>query len=109
MRFVAAQLDALLTDDLWVRAAGHANAMARRLAAGLAGRPGVEVVREPEVNAVFVRLPDAAAVAELQAWSFVWDWDVERHEVRLMTSFATSPDDVDRFVAGLGAIAARPR
>jgi threonine aldolase len=107
MRFVAAQMEALLTDDLWLRAAGHANAMAARLAEGLEGAPGVVVARPPEVNSVFVRLPSAAAVAALQAWSFVWDWDVAAHEVRAMTSFATTPDDVDRFAAGLAAVAAR--
>ena len=73
----------------------------------LAGRPGVEVVRPPEVNAVFLRLPSAAAVAELQQWSFVWDWDVATHEVRAMTSFVTTADDVERFVTGVAAIAAR--
>ncbi len=107
MRFVAAQFEALLADGLWVRAAAHANAMAARLAERLAGAPGVVVTRRPEVNAVFVRLPSAAAVADLQAWSFVWAWDVARHEVRAMTSFATTDADVDAFAAGLAAIAAR--
>jgi len=107
MRFVSAQLEALLTDDLWLRAAGHANAMAALLAERLAGAEGVAVTRPPEVNAVFLRLPSAAAVAELQAWSFVWDWDVAVHEVRAMTSFATTEEDVDRFAAGVLAIAAR--
>ncbi len=107
MRFVAAQFSALLADDLWIRAAGHANAMAGRLADAMTGAPGVSVVRPPEVNAVFVRLPSAAAVADLKAWSFVWDWDVDAHEVRLMTSFATTEADVDAFAAGVLAIAAR--
>ena len=107
MRFVAAQFEALLTDDLWVRGAAHANAMATRLADQLADAPGVEVVRRPEVNAAFLRLPGRAAVDDLQAWSFVWDWDAEVHEVRAMTSFATTVEDVDRFAAGVAAIAAR--
>jgi threonine aldolase len=107
MRFVAAQFEALLTDRLWVRAADHANRMAALLADRLAGAPGVELVRSPEVNALFVRLPSAAAVAELQGWSFVWEWAPERHEVRVMTSFATTAADVDAFVSGLTAIAAR--
>jgi len=66
--------------------------------------PGIEVVRSPEVNSLFVRLPSVAAVERLQAWSFVWDWDVHRHEVRLMTSFATTDEDVDRFARGLAAV-----
>jgi threonine aldolase len=107
MRFVAAQFEALLTDDLWVRSADRANGLALLLAHRLAGRPGVEVVRPPEVNSVFLRLPSAAAVADLQDWSFVWDWDVAAHEVRAMTSFATTPDDVERFATGVAAVAAR--
>lgn len=107
MRFVAAQFEALVNDGLWVRAAERANLLAGLLADRLAGRLGVEVVRPPEVNSVFLRLPSAAAVAELQAWSFVWDWDVAAHEVRAMTSFATTADDVERFAAGVAAIAAR--
>ena len=107
MRFVAAQFEALLTDGLWLLAAGHANAMAARLAERLSVLPGVVIPRSPEVNAVFVQLPSAAAAAELQEWSFVWDWDVATHEVRAMTSFATTPDDVDRFAEGVAAVTAR--
>ena len=107
MRFVSAQFEALLTDGLWLRAATHANAMAALLAEHLFGRPGVEVARAPEVNSVFLRLPSAAAVEELQAWSFVWDWDASAHEVRAMTSFATTAADVERFADGVSAIAAR--
>jgi len=104
MRFVGAQFEALLRDGLWVRAADHANRMAARLGSALAVVPGIEVVRSPEVNSLFVRLPSVAAVERLQAWSFVWDWDVHRHEVRLMTSFATTDEDVDRFARGLAAV-----
>ena len=56
MRFLAAQFNALLDDDLWLRNAAHANAMAARLAAGLADVPGVEVVYPVEADAVFARL-----------------------------------------------------
>ncbi|HEY6530949.1 MAG TPA: low specificity L-threonine aldolase [Acidimicrobiales bacterium] len=106
MRFVAAQFEALLTDGLWLRAADHANRMAARLGERLADVVGVEVVRSPDANSLFVRLPSAAAVAELQTWSFVWEWEPVRHEVRLMTSFASTPDDVDAFATGVAAIAA---
>ena len=56
MRFLAAQFNALLADDLWLRNAAHANAMAARLAAGLADIPGVEVVYPVQADAVFARL-----------------------------------------------------
>src|SRR3954469_2702864 len=65
MRYVSAQFEALLAGDLWLRNAGHANAMAQRLAERPATVPGVDVSHAPAVNAVFVRLP-AEAIAGLQ-------------------------------------------
>lgn len=102
-RFVAAQVLALLEDDLWLRNARHANAMARRLAEAVAGIPGVEVEAPPQVNSVFARVP-AAAIAPLQEWSFFWDWDLTRSLVRWMTSFATTEEDVERFAAGVRTV-----
>jgi len=98
MRFVAAQFDALLTDDLWIRNAAHANAMAQRLAAATRDIPGVTLAREPEVNSVFVRLP-ADRIAKLQADSFFWMWDETVDEVRWMTAFDTTEADIDTFAA----------
>jgi threonine aldolase len=106
MRFVAAQFEALLADDLWVRSADRANGLALLLAHRLAGRPGVEVTSVPQVNAVFARLP-RPAIERLQAWSFFWDWDMSVDEVRWMTHFATTTEDLDRFVAGIRAAVAR--
>lgn len=103
MRFVAAQFLAMLAEDRWIATAAHANRMAALLADRLDAIDGVELVRPPEVNAVFVRLPPAA-VAPLQAWSFVWPWDAARHEVRVMTSFDTDEADVERFAEGVAAI-----
>ncbi|MFN8018634.1 MAG: aminotransferase class V-fold PLP-dependent enzyme [Acidimicrobiales bacterium] len=102
-RFVAAQASALLADDLWLRNAAHANAMAARLAEGMASVPQVELLAPPQANAVFARIP-WERLEDLQAWSFFWPWDPGGSLVRWMTSFATTPDDVDRFVAGVAAI-----
>jgi len=107
-RFVAAQVLALLTDDLWLRNARHANEMAQLLAGAVGGIDGVTTQGEPEVNAVFAQLP-AAAIVPLQEWSFFWEWDLTQSLVRWMTSFATTPDDVERFAAGVDAILARHR
>ena len=104
-RFVAAQVLALLDDDLWLRNAAHANAMARDLAAATAGIPGVALTGPPEVNSVFARVP-ASAIEPLQAWSFFWEWDLTESLVRWMTSFTTTPDDVARFAAGVRALVA---
>jgi len=105
MRFVAAQFDALLTDDLWIRNAAHANAMAQRLAAATRDIPGVTLAREPEVNSVFVRLP-ADRIAKLQADSFFWVWDETVDEVRWMTAFDTTEADIDAFVATIRRVLA---
>ena len=104
-RFVSAQVLALLDDDRWLANAGHANAMAARLAAAVRDVDVVDLVGEPAVNALFVRLPPAAKVA-LQEWSFFWDWEPAESMVRWMTSFATTEDDVDRFAEGVRAIVA---
>ena len=99
-RFVAAQMLALLEGDRWIRHADHANTMARLLADGARSIPGVTLAHEPAANAVFVHLPREAITA-LQEWSFFWDWDHATSMVRWMTSFATSEDDVDAFLAGV--------
>ncbi len=104
-RFVAAQISALLADDLWLANARHANAMAARLATAVAGIDGVVVPRPPEANAVFAHVPPAA-LAPLQEWSFFWPWDPATSLVRWMTGFATTEEDVDRFAAGVASIVA---
>ncbi len=104
-RFIAAQVAALIEDDLWLRNAAHANAMAARLADAVADVPGVDLQAAPAVNSMFATLP-AAAIEPLQAWSFFWEWDRTASLVRWMTSFATTAEDVDRFAAGVRAIVA---
>lgn len=107
-RYIAAQVLALLEDDLWLRNARHANEMAQRLADRARGIDGVRLLAEPAVNALFVELP-ARAIVPLQEWSFVWEWDLEASLVRWMTSFSTTDEDVDRFAAGVAAIVADHR
>jgi threonine aldolase len=100
MRFVAAQFDALLQDDLWRASAAHANTMARRLAAGASAAPGVEIVYPVQANAVFARL-DPKHVAALQQDWFFHVWDEQTSVVRWMTAFDTTEADVDAFVASI--------
>ena len=100
MRFVAAQFNALLHDDLWIRSAAHSNAMATRLYELTRDIPGVQYDHAPQVNSLFPTLP-ADAIAPLCDWCFFWDWDVSRGQVRWMTAWDTTEVDVDRFVAGV--------
>jgi threonine aldolase len=101
MRFVAAQFNALLDGELWLRNARHSNEMATMLYDAVAHLDAVEVAK-PQVNGLFPSLP-AAAIGPLQAWSFFWDWDVASRQVRWMTSWDTTADDVQHFAAGVAA------
>ena len=102
MRFVSAQLCALLTDELWLRNASHANAMAQRLLAGVQGIPGVTVARRVDANAVFAILPRDVTARLQQNYRF-YEWDEATGEVRWMCSWDTTADDVDGFVAAIAS------
>ena len=107
MRFVSAQLVALLEGDLWIRSASHANAMARRLRdaldAGIASGdlPGLGFSQETQSNGVFAVLPMGVADRLRERGFRFYDWDAAKGEVRWMCSFDTSEDDIDAFVAGI--------
>jgi threonine aldolase len=104
MRFVAAQFDAVLTDGLWVALAAQANAMAAELYARTSDIPGIIHAGPPEVNSVFPMMP-GDLIATLRDWCFFWDWDVGRHQVRWMTSWDTTLDDVTAFADGVRHLA----
>ena len=108
-RFLSLQFDAFLKNDCWLRLARHANAMADRLAAGLAA-VGRSPVWPVEANLVFIVLPKAVETRLKTAGARFY----VRHSeslpdhiklasdqclIRLVTSFATRDDEVDRFVA----------
>lgn len=103
MRFLSAQLIALLAEDVWLRNARHANAMAARLAAGVAGLPGIRLAYPAEGNGVFAELPVAVATALQADWTFhVWSAGAgDRCVVRWMTAFDTTESDVDELVAAV--------
>jgi threonine aldolase len=100
MRFIAAQFDALLTDNLWLRSAEHANRMAQRLYDRVRRVPGVAVTQRVEANAVFARIP-RAAIAPLQERFSFYVWNERTAEVRWMTSFDTTTKYVDDFAAAI--------
>jgi threonine aldolase len=102
MRFLTAQLDALLTDELWRRNAEQANAMAALLVQRVSGLPGVTVTRPVQANAVFARLATAEATAALQREYDFYVWDEHGNEVRWMCSWDTTVEDVEEFAAAVG-------
>ena len=99
-RFAAAQWIGMLETGAWLRHAAHANAMAQKLAAGLRPLPQVRFIVEPEVNGVFIEMAPATAEA---LWARGWHFYrfIGENGYRLMCSWATRPDEVDRFVADL--------
>lgn len=104
MRFVSAQLLALLDGDLYLRNARQANAMAARLRSGLESGiadgtvRGIEFTQETQANAVFATLPPGLADQLREQFRF-YDWDASTGEVRWVCSFDTQPEDVDTFIA----------
>ncbi len=109
MRFVSAQLIALLESDLWLRNAQHANAMAVRLRSAIetgiadGSIQGVGFTQPTQSNGVFATLPDGVADKLRDSFRF-YDWDAARKEVRWMCGFDTEEADVDAFVAELSRL-----
>lgn len=100
MRYIAAQYIALLEDGLWRRNAENANAMAQLLAERASAIPGVRVTQQVEANEVFAVLPHAV-IEPLAAEFDFYTWDERAGEVRWVTSWDTTVEDVERFAAGI--------
>jgi threonine aldolase len=102
MRFLSAQLDAYLADGLWLDNAHQANAMARRLVAGLTALKGTQLLYPVDANEIFVVMP-AHMHDELQAAGAQYHpWPSDRpgeRAFRLVTAFDTDPKDIDRFLS----------
>ena len=106
MRFLSAQLEAYLADDLWLRNARHANAMAAALAEGLAELPGVELSHPVEANEIFVILPEPMIEGLFARGFQFYRWGPETdREVRLVTAFNTAPAHVEAFLNAARALA----
>lgn len=102
MRFVSTQLEALLTDELYLRNAGHANTMATRLAEAVRDIDGVILPRPVQANAVFAILPKSVSQKLMEDFHFYF-WDEGVGEVRWMCSWDTTEQDIDEFAAAIRA------
>ena len=98
MRFVSAQLETILTNDLWQRSAQHANRMAQLLAEEVRRIPQARTVYAVEGNGVFVQLPQPA-IAKIKERYFFYTWNEDDNVVRWMCSFDTTEDDIRQFAA----------
>ncbi len=107
-RFLSAQMQAYLQDDLWLRMARDANAMGRRLAEGLGRVPGAALLHPAEANMVFPQFSRARHGAARKAGAVYYDWpgqhaaegpDDEALAARLVCSWSTTEADVDSFLS----------
>lgn len=100
MRYLSCQFTAYLTDDLWLKNASHANVMARKLHDALKHFPGVRFTQKAESNQLFLTMPRAVIDRMLESYFFYF-WNEENNEIRLVTSFDTTEEDIDRFIERL--------
>jgi threonine aldolase len=100
MRFISAQLEAYLKDDLWLRQARSANALAQRMATGISEIDDAELAEPVEANEVFVRLPNRIVQKLRAAGAMFYDWETSEDDtlIRLVLSFLAPAEDVDRFI-----------
>ena len=96
MRYMAVQMEAFLTNDLWKRNAEHANRMARLLEREAKKIPRVKIVYPVEANGVFAQIP-REAIEKIQERYFFYVWSEEDAVVRWMCSFDTTEEDVHQF------------
>lgn len=107
MRFISAQFLELLENDLWLQLAQHSNSMAELLHQAVCAIEAVQITQVRQSNAVFVILP-AVAVARLRRQFHFYDWNARSGEVRWMTGFDTTPQQVDTFAAAIRAACNEP-
>jgi threonine aldolase len=110
-RFIAAQFDAYLEGGLWLDLARHANGMASRLAKGIEGSDSTRLAWPSGSNELFVILKKETATRLQADGAVFYDWPVphtlsnsvaeDEGLYRLVTSFATTADDVNQFLKAL--------
>jgi threonine aldolase len=103
MRFISAQFLAYFDGELWKQNARHANQMALLLEQEVAKVEGVTLTQKTQANGVFAIIP-AEIIPQLQKQYFFYTWDESRSEVRWMTSFDTTEEDIYGFVNALKAL-----
>ena len=97
MRYISAQFEAYLSNDLWRKNARHANDMAALLKQGIADIPAIRITQKVETNGVFAVIP-GDSIQDLQKEFFFYVWNEAASEVRWMTSFDTQVADIEAFL-----------
>lgn len=101
MRYISCQFEAYLTDGLWLKNAAQANDMAQLLYRGLSAVPGARFTQPVDSNQLFLTLPRRVTRGLSSSWFFYF-WNEDANEIRLVTSFDTTEEDVRRFVRDAG-------
>ena len=102
-RFISAQFEGYLADDVWLRNASHANAMAQRLSQGLSALSGIELAYPTQSNEVFVRMPQSLINTLAEQGIPVNDEELDGKVVRFVTAWNTSEAEVDTLLVTLAA------
>lgn len=103
MRYIAAQFNAYLSNNQWHSTAAHSNRMAQILAEKVRAIPNVTITQKVEANGVFAVIPHNV-ISTLQNEYFFYVWDEDKSEVRWMTSWDTTEDDIEKFANCLGKL-----
>lgn len=100
LRYLSCQFTAYLTDDLWLKNASHANRMAQLLYAGLKELPGVRFTQKVESNQLFLTMP-RPVIDNLLKDYFFYFWNEEENEIRFVTSFDTTEQDIEELLRAI--------
>ena len=98
MSFVSAQLDAYISNDVWLKNAKHANLMGKKLSNGLNKYPQIKLAYPTFANEIFVKIPEKI-IKQLNSEGYTInddEWDGKA--VRLVTAWNTDPNDIDNFL-----------
>ncbi len=97
MRFVGAQFQAYFENDLWKETASHANKMAKLLEKEITQIPEITITEPVDANGIFAAVPPEI-IKPLQEKFFFYMWNEQKSEVRWMTSWDTTEDEILEFV-----------
>jgi threonine aldolase len=105
MRFISAQYEAMLQDDLFITLGSQANKSARMLFDKTKDIASLQLTSAPAANSMFPIIAKAPR-ARLQEWAHFYDWDTSIDQVRWMTAWDVIEPEIDAFVAGVRALLA---
>ena len=98
MSFVSVQLDAYISNGVWLKNAKHANAMGKKLSQGLDEHKNIKIAYPTDANEVFVKMPKDI-IDQLNSEGYtINDDEWDGNAVRLVTAWNTDPSDVDTFL-----------